>query len=82
MKNTLVSFLVILFLVFNYTDAEAQCAMCKKVAEDATSEGGRAVGMGLNNGIKCLLILPYILFGIFISVFFRNKLFRKNRLTN
>lgn len=78
MKNSLVSFLVIVALVFIGLDAEAQCAMCKQVAEDATNEGGRAAGLGLNNGIKCLLVMPYILFGIFISVFFRKKLFKKN----
>jgi hypothetical protein len=77
MNKSLVSFLVIIVLVLCYSDVEAQCAMCKQVAEDATNEGGRAAGMGLNNGIKCLLVMPYILFGIFISVFFRKKLFKK-----
>jgi len=58
-------------------DADAQCAMCKQVAEDATNDGGQAAGMGLNNGIKCLLVMPYILFGIFITVFFRKKFLKQ-----
>lgn len=77
MNKSLVSFLVLVTLIIFCLDVDAQCAMCKQVAEDATNEGGRAAGMGLNNGIKCLLVLPYILFGIFISVFFRKKLSRK-----
>jgi len=52
---------------------DAQCAMCKQVAEDASNQSGQAVGMGLNNGIKYLLVIPYILFGIFITVFFLRK---------
>ncbi len=54
-------------------DVEAQCAMCKQVAEDASDQSGQAVGLGLNNGIKYLLVIPYVLFGIFITIFFRRK---------
>ncbi len=54
-------------------ELEAQCAMCKEVAQDASDESGNAVGLGLNNGIKYLLIIPYILFGIFIFIFFKRK---------
>ncbi len=70
----LVLFLVIAFLLcLTVTDVDAQCAMCKKVAEDASDQSGQAVGLGLNNGIKYLLVIPYILFGVFLTVFFRRK---------
>ena len=69
-----VSLLFILALFSLFTgDLEAQCAMCKQVAEDASDQSGQAVGLGLNNGIKYLLIIPYLLFGIFITVFFKRK---------
>ena len=65
-------FLLVVALLLT-TDSDAQCAMCKQVAEDTAEDGGQAVGLGLNNGIKYLLVIPYILFGIFMTVFFRKK---------
>lgn len=76
MKKT-VSLLLILIIVCLYCpDIDAQCAMCKQVAEDASDQSGDAIGLGLNNGIKYLLVIPYVLFGIFILVFFRRKTIR------
>ncbi len=73
--NKLVSLLLlVLAVVFLQLDVDAQCAMCKQVAEDASDSSGNAVGLGLNNGIKYLLIIPYILFGLFLLVFFRKRL--------
>lgn len=40
--------------------SEAQCAMCKAVAE-SNSNGGGAVADGLNNGIVYLMFFPYLL---------------------
>ncbi|WP_348772819.1 hypothetical protein [Aquimarina sp. MMG016] len=40
--------------------AEAQCAMCRAVLE---SEEGQETAKGINNGIKYLMIIPYILVG-------------------
>ena len=74
MNKTLVSLLFVLVMLLVLSpELDAQCAMCKQVAEDATADGGNAAGLGLNNGIKYLLVIPYILFGIFITVFFRRK---------
>lgn len=76
MKKT-VSLLLILIIICLYCpDIDAQCAMCKQVAEDASNQSGDAIGLGLNNGIKYLLVIPYVLFGIFMVVFFRRKAIR------
>ena len=40
---------------------EAQCVMCKAVAEDSAAEG--AVGQGINQGILYIMAVPYILIG-------------------
>ncbi|MFK7757830.1 MAG: hypothetical protein AB8B53_12945 [Flavobacteriales bacterium] len=64
--------LLIVFSLFSL-DVQAQCAMCKEVAQDASDQSGNAVGLGLNNGIKYLLIIPYILFGVFLTIFFRRR---------
>lgn len=54
-------------------DAEAQCVMCKAVAEDSAAEG--AVGRGINQGILYIMAVPYILLGIIgVLIFKRWKL--------
>ncbi len=43
--------------------ADAQCAMCKAVAESGSEQDGmRSVGEQLNTGILYLMIIPYIIF--------------------
>ena len=42
-------------------DVDAQCVMCKAVAEDSAAEG--AVGRGINQGILYIMAVPYILLG-------------------
>lgn len=43
-------------------DVEAQCAMCKAVAE-SSQNGGSSIADGLNNGIVYLMFFPYLLMG-------------------
>lgn len=42
-------------------ELDAQCVMCKAVAEDSAAEG--AVGRGINQGILYIMAVPYILLG-------------------
>lgn len=76
MKKTVSLLLILIVICLFCPDIDAQCAMCKQVAEDASDQSGDAIGLGLNNGIKYLLVIPYILFGIFVLVFFRKKAMR------
>ncbi len=50
----------------------AQCPMCRIGAETNLASGGTA-GSGLNKGILLLLGLPYILFGTFGYIWWKNK---------
>ena len=43
-------------------DVNAQCVMCKAVAEDSAAEG--AVGRGINQGILYIMAIPYLLLGV------------------
>ena len=56
---TLILFLVAILLS---QDVEAQCAMCKAVAETSRN-GGSSVADGLNSGIVYLMFFPYLLMG-------------------
>ena len=48
--------------------ADAQCVMCKAVAEDSATDGG--LGRGLNAGILYLMAIPYALLALLGGVFF------------
>lgn len=48
--------------------ADAQCVMCKAVAEDSATDGG--LGRGLNAGILYLMAIPYALLALLAGVFF------------
>ncbi|TXB67213.1 hypothetical protein FRY74_03235 [Vicingus serpentipes] len=54
-------FLVSLFYGISYV-SNAQCAMCKAVAESDLAGGGTAA-QGINEGILYLMFIPYILIG-------------------
>jgi hypothetical protein len=47
-------------MLFLFSAAEAQCAMCRAVLE---SEEGQSTAKGINNGIVYLMVIPYILIG-------------------
>jgi heme/copper-type cytochrome/quinol oxidase subunit 2 len=66
MKKTLISILFLFFIQM----ANAQCAMCKAVAEGGTPEEAE----GLNSGILYLMIFPYILIGVLFFFIIKYKI--------
>ena len=62
--------LIFLFVLFIVLPAEAQCAMCRAVLE---SEEGQETAKGINNGIKYLMIIPYILVGVVGYIIYRSN---------
>lgn len=79
-KQQYLLFLLIIFLFITMLpdDLYAQCSMCRKVANDGTN--AQTVGAGLNTGILYLLVIPYILMGLFfrkqITEFVKSKFMR------
>jgi hypothetical protein len=61
----------ILFVFSMFMSADAQCVMCKAVAEDSAAAGG--LGEGLNRGILYLMAVPYVLLGALGYIFFRKR---------
>jgi hypothetical protein len=50
----------------------AQCAMCKAVAE-SNMNGGDSMASGLNNGIVFLMFIPYMLIGSVAYLIYRHR---------
>ncbi len=65
---------VLLVFIFAYSESNAQCAMCKAVAEESLGDG-YGMAMGLNNGIVLLMFVPYLLLTILFLTFFRKQIF-------
>ena len=66
--------LVVLVLLIGFSqmmEVDAQCVMCKAVAEDSADDGG--LGAGLNRGILYLMAIPYILLSTLFFVIYRKR---------
>ena len=70
MKKVFVLSLVLIIALS--LDVDAQCAMCKAVAE-SDLEGGGESAKGLNDGILYLMAFPYLLIGTVGFFFYRHK---------
>ncbi len=62
------SFLFILILIVSNI-SNAQCAMCKAVVES----GDLSEAEGLNTGMQCLMVFPYILVGTLLYFIIKNR---------
>ncbi len=63
--------LLLLIILLPFT-GEAQCAMCKAIAETSQASGS-SVADGLNGGIMYLMIFPYLLMGAVAYAIYRHK---------
>ena len=68
MKRALV---LMTLLVLATADVEAQCVMCKAVAEDSAADG--SLGRALNSGILYLMAIPYAIMAFFAWFVFRKR---------
>lgn len=57
-----------------WLQADAQCAMCRAVAEESLYDDSWGFAMGLNAGIIMLMLVPYILLSALLYFFFRKQI--------
>ena len=67
----LLAFTAAIVMLILAMDAEAQCVMCKAVAEDSAEDG--SLGRGLNSGILYLMGIPYAIMAFFAWFVFRKR---------
>lgn len=65
-------FVVVLLVLFTAVDVEAQCAMCRRIAESNLNDSATAVGRTLNPAILYLMSLPYLVLAFLGWLFYRN----------
>ncbi|MEP2937412.1 MAG: hypothetical protein ABJM06_08755 [Gilvibacter sp.] len=64
------SLLILIFALLLADSLEAQCAMCRAVLE---SEETQSAARGVNNGIKYLMVIPYLIIGTLGYVIYRSR---------
>ncbi|WP_417592407.1 hypothetical protein [Owenweeksia hongkongensis] len=64
-------YIIVLLILFPLA-GEAQCAMCKAIAESSQA-GGSSIADGLNGGIVYLMAFPYLLMAGVGYAIYRNK---------
>lgn len=72
-KRTFVILGVLALIAGGPTTAGAQCAMCKKSAENANQRDDTAIASTLNQGVLYLLALPYLAGGVLGIIWYRNN---------
>ncbi len=63
---------LLVFLMLLPLSGEAQCAMCKAVAE-SSQQGGSSIADGLNSGIMYLMAFPYLIMGAVGYAIYRHR---------
>ena len=61
---------LLLLLVLPFL-SQAQCSMCRAVAE--RQQGGSSIAAGLNDGILYLMAIPYVLLATLGVLFYRHR---------
>ena len=72
MRKSIIILFTFIVIVVSSADLYSQCAMCRRVAETGQNEG-KKTSRGLNSGILYLLAIPYVLGGVGVFFYFRNK---------
>jgi len=73
-------FAAFLFSALTIFEADAQCAMCRRIAQTNYEQQDKASkqkemkrGRSLNNGILYLLSIPYLIGGVGALVWWKNR---------
>ncbi len=71
--RTLTMLIIILLITALFTDAAAQCPMCKTNLEGAMKVEGSSIGNGINSGIMYLFAAPFLAAGTIGFLWYRES---------
>ena len=72
MKYWLKIVLFMVVLTASVVSVHAQCAMCAASVESNLKETQPGIGLSINSGILYLMLMPYLMFGLFGYLWYRN----------
>lgn len=72
-KTILVLLVVVASIVLSSEVSWAQCAMCKASVEANLKEKSPGIGLSINDGILYLMVMPYLMFGIFGYLWYKHS---------
>ena len=72
MRKSIFIFFFTCLLTLNFFNSYSQCAMCRQTAESSQTDDNKT-GRGLNKGILYLLAIPYIIGGIGVIAWYKNR---------
>lgn len=81
MRKVLVQISLGLMLMLNFSQVSsttAQCSMCKTNVKNATESKDKKVGLGINDGILSLVLIPYLSVALVGFIWYRR--FRLKRM--
>ena len=70
--SSILKITIAIILTLSVVEVFGQCAMCSRVAESSAQENKDSTD-GLNKGIIYLLSVPYIMGGIGVFVWYKNR---------
>lgn len=76
-RITKIALIIVALVVFSSVDAEAQCAMCRRIVESNINDSAGAVARNINPAILYLMALPYLVLGALAYLFYRNMKAKK-----
>jgi hypothetical protein len=65
--------IIAVFLILNYSQSWAQCAMCRATLENNLSNGNPGIATGINVGILYLFFAPYLAVGLIAYFWYRTS---------
>ena len=76
-RSAKIVLIIVALVVFSSIDADAQCAMCRRIVESNINDSAGAVARNLNPAILYLMSLPYLVLGFLAWLFYRNMKAKK-----
>ncbi|HNS12255.1 MAG TPA: hypothetical protein PKM97_06535 [Bacteroidia bacterium] len=73
MKKFICLLLLSLFLSLSVIPAQAQCSMCRRVAETNIESKTNKAGKSLNSGILYLMAVPYLLGAVGVAIWWKSR---------
>lgn len=71
-KYIKIALIIVVLVAFTGLDAQAQCAMCRRIVESNLNDSAGTVAKNLNSAILYLMAIPYLVMASLLYIFYKN----------